>query len=68
MIRQQIKSKTMITMFASAFVQSSATILTFLVPVLTEKEFAIVSALVAFGTAIAGMVLRQLTTQAIKDK
>ena len=58
----------MLVMLAATFVQASAAALTFLAPVLTEREFAIVSAIMAFGTPIAGMILRQMTTQAIKDK
>lgn len=67
-MKQQLKSRTMIIMSILAGLQSGAAALTYLEPILTESQFAVISAVIAFVTPMVAMYMRQITTQAIADK
>ena len=68
MIKQQLKSRTMRVMLVFAALQSSAAALTYIKPMLTENQFGLISAVLAFITPIVAMYMRQITTQPINEK
>ncbi len=67
-IKQQAKSDTNKFMVFMAFLQSIATMLATLQPILTIEQFAYASAAIGFITQFGGVFFRNKTTTAIGDK
>lgn len=67
-IIQQAKSKTVVVGSTMGIIEGVAIAMTFLQPVLSEKEFAIFSAVIAVLTPVFMVLFRQITTKPISEK
>ena len=68
MVKQALKSRTIIVMIIAAGLEATLAVIHTMEPFLTEAGFVFVSAGLGIGTAMVGVYMRLITTQPVSEK